>query len=137
MKASSKSDFPSAPSRRPTRLPARLYKKLVRRVSAFADSLRNDLAFSIVISASLRGFRADLLRATKGQFPLRRGRPTDPLIDAACDRVREGNSVPEVLRSQIPNWRKLDPYTRYLAAKGLRQAVARRKKRMNGSGAYK
>jgi hypothetical protein len=32
------------------------------------------------------------------------------------------------MREQIKNWDELDTYTRYLAAKGLRQAVARREK---------
>jgi len=61
----------------------------------------------------------------KRQFPLKAGRPGDPLIDKACELVRRGKSVMRVLREQIKNWNTLDPYTRYLAAKGLRQAVAR------------
>jgi len=113
-------------------MPARQKQRLVRRVAAFADSLKRDHAFARVIASDLVGFRAGLLLALKAAFPLRRGRPADPLLDAACEKVKHGKSVPEVLRSQISAWNKLDPYTRYLAAKGLRQAVARRKRRQKG-----
>ena len=65
---------------------------------------------------------------------MKAGRPSDPLIDKACELVRGGKSVPRVLREQIKNWDTLDPYTRYLAANGLRQAVGRReRKRRSGS----
>ena len=55
-----------------------------------------------------------------------RGRPRDPLIDEGCRLMAEGRSTSEVLRNQVRNWAGLDAYTRYLAAKGLRQAARRR-----------
>jgi len=105
------------------------YRKLVRFVANFMASLRRESVFSRAMDADLRAFRGDLLRAFRAQLQLRRGRRPDPLLDAACDLVKQGKSIPDVLRAQIPTWPTLDPYTRYLAAKGLRQAAARREKR--------
>jgi hypothetical protein len=104
------------------------YRKLVRLTADFIASLRREPEFGRAVNADLRGFRGDLLRAIRAQLQLRRGRRPDPLLDAACDLVKQGKSIPDVLRSQIPTWPTLDPYTRYLAAKGLRQAAARREK---------
>ncbi len=120
----SPSPAPNDPGRRT--LPPEKYRKLLRRCNAFGGTLRRDKDFAQAIRADLAGFRGDLERAMRAQFPMRRGRPTDPLLDAACRMVKEGKSVSEVLSSQIKDWDTLDPYTRYLAAKGLRQAVARR-----------
>jgi hypothetical protein len=39
---------------------------------------------------------------------------------------KQGKSVHEVLRKLIPNFDELDFYSRYLAEKGLRQALSRR-----------
>ncbi len=116
---------PALPPGRRT-LPPEKYRKLLRHCKTFAGTLRRDRDFAQAIHADPAGFRSDLERAIRGQFPMRRGRPMDPQVDAACRMVREGKSVPEVLRSQIPGWDSLDTYTRYLLAKGLRQAVARR-----------
>ncbi len=117
-------------TRKPRRfLAIRNYRKLVRLAANFTASLRREPEFSRAMSADLRGFRGDLLRAIRAQLQLRRGRRRDPLLDEACDLVKHGKSIPDVLRSQIPRWSTLDPYTRYLAAKGLRQAAARREKR--------
>ena len=104
------------------------YRKLTGYAMRLADQLNSDRVLAPHISSDLRGFREDLLFAIKRQFPLKAGRPGDPLIDKACELVRQGKSMPRVLREQIKNWDTLDPYTRYLAAKGLRQAVARREK---------
>jgi hypothetical protein len=105
------------------------YRKLLRFAVVFTESLRHESEFANAISADVRAFRADLLRAIKAQFRLRTGRHGDLHLDAACELVKKGQSVPEVLRSQITGWDTLDPYARYLASKGLRQAVARRKRR--------
>jgi hypothetical protein len=121
----SRSPAPS-PSRRT--LQPDEYRKLLRRCNTFAGTLRHDRDFAQSIRADPAGFRADLESAMRVQFPMRRGRPTDPQLDAACRMVGEGKSVPEVLRTQIPGWDSLDPYARYLTAKGLRQAVVRRKR---------
>lgn len=104
------------------------YRKLARFAATFTESLRREPEFLKAISADLRRFRGDLLRAIRAQLRLRRGRPADPLLDSACALLKQGKSVAEVLRSQIPGFATLDPYTQYLATKGLRQAAARRAK---------
>ena len=104
-------------------------RKLARMAGAFANSLRHEPEFACAIAADPARFREELLRVIRAQFRLRRGRPTDPLLDRACELVKRKKSFPEVLRLQIPDFDSLDPYTRYLAAKGLRQAVARRERR--------
>lgn len=119
--------------RKPTSfLPGKSYRKLLRLTAAFTEGLRRDPEFAEAIRADLRGFRGDLLRAIRAQLRLRRGRPTDPLLDSACALLKQGKAVAEVLRSQIPGFATLDPYTQYLSEKGLRQAAARRAKPLNG-----
>ena len=113
---------------RKPRLPRPAYRKLAEYATQLADQLKADCVVAPHITSDLRAFREDLLFVVKRQFPLKVGRPGDPLIEKACELVRQGNTVPRVLREQIKNWDTLDPYTRYLAAKGLRQAVARREK---------
>ena len=111
-------------------LPRKTYNKLAALTAGFADMLRHapDLQPWVIsaIPDDLRGFRSDLLALIRAQFPLRRGRPPDPLLDEACHMIAQGKTVPQVLRQQIPNWDEVDAYTRYLAAKGLRQAACRR-----------
>lgn len=110
-------------------LPCKSYRKLLRSAATFADSLRKEPEFAGAINADRRKFRSDVQRAIRAQFPLRRGRPTDPLLDRACGLLRQGKSVAEVLRSQIPGFETFDTYSRYLMEKGLRQAAKRRSKR--------
>jgi predicted oxidoreductase len=43
--------------------------------------------------------------------------------------LEQGKSIKEVLRLQTRNFDKVDTYGRYLAEKGLRTAVSRRRKR--------
>ena len=38
--------------------------------------------------------------------------------------VRQGKSVPEVLRAQVSDFEKLDTYGRYLVEKALRQGLS-------------
>jgi hypothetical protein len=114
--------------RRKPRLPRTAYRKLTQYAIQFADQLKKDGLLSPHIRSDLRAFREDLHFAVKRQFGLKSGRPSDPLIDKACELMRGGKSVPKVLREQIKNWDTLDAYTKYLAAKGLRQAVTRREK---------
>ncbi len=45
------------------------------------------------------------------------------------EMIEQGRTIKEVLRSQITHFEKLDAYGRYLAEKGLRGAIARRRKR--------
>jgi len=42
--------------------------------------------------------------------------------------VQHGRTVKDVLRAQLPGFDTLDTYGRYLAEKGLRAAIARRRK---------
>lgn len=83
-----------------------------------------------MISADPKGFNKIVLRLVRMGLPPRRGRPNDPKIEAAVRLVEQGKSVKTVLRSQIPGFGKLDTYGRYLAEKGLRAAISRRRKRL-------
>lgn len=98
--------------------------KLVRNLNA---EVAKHAELSRAAKKDPKGFRADLVHLIVKAYPLKRGRPTDPLIDEACELLGHGKTVPTVLRKQIRDWQKLDAYTRYLAAKGLRQAARRRK----------
>lgn len=106
-------------------LPPQRHKELAATAAVYARMLRRKFADDI--KADLNGFRSDLLRVIAGEFPLRRGRPTDPLVDDACEKVEGGMPYTDVLRGQIPNYDALDPYHQYLLAKGLRMAVSRRR----------
>lgn len=119
--------------KRERHLPREIYKKLSAHVASFTSKLRGDPELQPAIKGDLRGFRADLQALIRGQFALRRGPHTDPLIDEACRLVIEkGRTVPEALRCQIKNWKQLDPYTRSLASRGLHQAVNRRLRASQG-----
>ena len=101
--------------------------KLAVLVTDFAAGLKADPDLAAALEENPRAFRSDLERLVRSQFRLKRGRRRDPRLDAACRMVKEqGRTVPEVLRLQVKDFEKLDAYTRYLATKGLRQAVARR-----------
>jgi hypothetical protein len=103
--------------------PAR--RKLAALTAEFASGLKADPDLTPALVENPLAFRSELERLVRSQFRLKRGR--DPRLDAACRMVKEqGRTVPEVLRLQVKNFENLDAYTRYLAAKGLRQAVARR-----------
>ena len=43
--------------------------------------------------------------------------------------IEQGKTVKEILRLQTRGFDKLDAYGRYLAEKGLRMAIARRRRR--------
>lgn len=108
-------------------LPSKLHEKLATATIVFTEALRADPDFSQIIETDPHGFKGDLLRLVSAQFPLRRGRPTDPLLDDAYNKVEGGMTYTDVLRGQIPNYDALDPYQQYLLAKGLRMAVSRRR----------
>jgi hypothetical protein len=111
------------------RLPRQVHQVLANLAATFSNTLRNDPALQALIRSSPRNFRADLLGLIRAQFPLRRGRPPDPLLDEAYRMVDQGKSVPQVARIQFPDWSRKDPYERYLIVKGLGQAVRRRRPR--------
>jgi hypothetical protein len=83
------------------------------------------------IAGDPKAFKQTVLRFVRRQLPPRRGRPNDPRIDAALRMIEQGKAVKQVLRAQIPAFDKLDTYGRYLAEKGLRMSIARRRKRHN------
>lgn len=94
-------------------------------ISQFVLSLRS--RFQDQIDRDPRAFKKQVIRLIRQELPPRRGRPNDPRIDAAVRMVQQGRPVKDVLRSQIPGFDRLDTYGRYLAEKGLRAAIARRR----------
>ena len=99
-------------------------KDLESAIQNFADRLRRD--FAPEITHDPRDFKKRVLRLIRCQLPPRRGRPASPQIEVALSMLRQGKSVRDALRSQISGFDQLDTYGRYLAEKGLRQALARR-----------
>ena len=94
-------------------------------VHDFASFLK--IHFSNNLTADPRAFKKIVLRLVRRELPPKRGRPNDPQIDAAFRLVQQGRTVKEVLRLQIPRFDRLDTYGRYLAEKGIRAAIARRR----------
>ena len=92
---------------------------------AFAAQLRRE--FKQEYERDPRALRTALLKAMRFEFPLRRGRPNDPRIDEAIRMLGEGKSIREILCLQTSGFEKLDTYGRYLAEKGLRTAISRRR----------
>ena len=101
-------------------------KRLERFIHDFTGHVHRE--FASEIACDPRAFKASVLRLIRKQLPPRRGRPNDPRLDAAVQMAQQGMTVREVLRSQIEGFDKLDTYGRYLADKGLRAAIARRRK---------
>jgi hypothetical protein len=92
----------------------------------FARRLRR--TFPEKIAQDARAFKKAVLRCIRRELPPGRGRPNDPRIDAAVRLIESGRSARDVLRLQVPGYNGLDTYGRYLAEKGLRAAVSRRRK---------
>src|SRR5690349_8551819 len=57
--------------------------KLIRAATAFRGRLEQDEELAAAIGRDPAGFRDALIRAVKGRFPLKRGRPVDPNIQRA------------------------------------------------------
>jgi hypothetical protein len=93
-------------------------------VEEFASALRRE--FRDDFAQDARAFRYRIIQLVRRALPLRRGRPPDETLNAAWEMRKQGKSVREVLGNLIPNFEELDLYLRYLAEKGLRQALARR-----------
>jgi hypothetical protein len=92
----------------------------------FAHRLKRNFAHEITQDA--KEFKKRVLQFVRRELPPRRGRPNDPRLDAAARMVANGRSLREVLRAQVPSFDGLDTYGRYLAEKGLRSAVTRRRR---------
>ena len=107
-------------------------ENLEHRLKTFSVQLRRDFAQEITLDA--RRFKSQVLKLVRRGLPPRPGRPNDPQIDAAVRLVQQGMSLKDVLRLQIPGFERLDTYGRYLAEKGLRAAIARRRKRTTSNG---
>jgi hypothetical protein len=103
-------------------------RNLEETVIQFVTGVRS--RFQDQIASDARGFKKLIIRLVRRQLPPRPGRPNDPQIDAAFRLVQQGRTVKDVLRLQIPGFERLDTYGRYLAEKGLRAAIARRRKRV-------
>jgi hypothetical protein len=84
--------------------------------------------FAQDVARDAKAFKKQVLRLIRRELPPGRGRPNDPRLDYAARMVGQGKTVKYILRSQIPGFDKLDTYSRYLAEKGLRAAIARRRK---------
>ena len=101
-------------------------KSLARDVRGFVQQLQRNHASDIARDA--RGFKKQVVTLIRRELPPRRGRPNDPRIDAALQMIERRKSVKEILRCQIPGFEQMDTYGRYLAEKGLRTAIARRRR---------
>jgi hypothetical protein len=95
-------------------------------ISQFASKLRS--RFRDQIARDAREFKKLVLRLMRRELPPRPGRPNDPRLDAACRMIHQGKTVKQVLRVQVPDFDRLDTYGRYLAEKGLRAALVRRRR---------
>ena len=115
---------PLPPGERPAKRPAKRLEALVR---DFVARVRRDCGEEL--ERDPKALRAAALRLVRRELPLRRGRPNNPRIDAAVQMLEQGKSIKEILRLQTRNFDKVDTYGRYLAEKGLRTAVTRRRKR--------
>ena len=96
----------------------------VRRIAA---RLKRDYADEIARDAAR--FKKHVLGLIRQELPPRPGRPNNPRIDQALAMVSQGKSIKQVLRHQVPGFDNMDTYSRYLAEKGLRTAIARRRRR--------
>jgi len=95
-------------------------------VRHFAKRVKHDCAEEI--SRNPAAFKKLVVKLVRRELPPRPGRPNDPRLDAAAHMVQQGKSVKDVLSSQIVGFERLDTYGRYLAEKGLRSALARRRR---------
>jgi hypothetical protein len=96
-------------------------------VGSFTSDLKRD--FSEQIAADPRAFKKQVVRLIRLELPPKRGRPNDPRLDTALRMLNQGKTVKDILRAQVPGFDQLDTYSRYLAEKGLRAAIARRRVR--------
>ena len=96
-------------------------------VADFVRVVRSKFAHEVAHDP--KALKSLVLRLVRKELPPRRGRPNDPRIDAAVRMFEQGKPTKEILRLQTRGFDKLDDYGRYLAEKGLRMAIARRRKR--------
>jgi hypothetical protein len=94
-------------------------------VQEFTAILKRKFAQEIMNDAT--AFKKHVVRLIRRELPPRRGRPANPALDAAVRMIEQGKTFRDVLRLQVPNFEQMDTYGRYLAEKGLREAIARRR----------
>jgi hypothetical protein len=94
-------------------------------IRQFGNRLKRDFGGELARDPTI--FKKQVVRLIRRELPPRPGRPNDPRLDAAVRMLEQGKSSKDVLRSQIPNFDEMDTYGRYLAEKGLRAALARRR----------
>lgn len=99
---------------------------LKQTVRQFAASLKRHFAQELADDPTR--FRGQVLEIIRRELPFRRGRRNDPRIDAAWRMIQQGKSPRDVIRLQLPDFDQMDTYGRYLAEKGLRAAIARRRR---------
>jgi hypothetical protein len=113
----------------------RIRSNEVEKTPADVDSAIRDFAaklkwdYSQELESDPRAFKKRAVRSFRRELPPGRGRPTDQQLDAAARRVDQGKPVRDVVRWLVPGYDQLDTVGRYLTAKGLRAALARRRKR--------
>jgi len=93
-------------------------------IRQIGDRLKRD--FAEEMAGDPTTFKKRVVSLIRRGLPPRRGRPNDPRFDVAILMIKQGKSVKDVLRTQIPNFDQMDTYGRYLAEKGLRFALVRR-----------
>ena len=108
-------------------------KALEAGILEFVERLKQE--YPQEIARNPRDFKKKVLKLIRRTLPPKRGRPASPQFEAALAMLRQGKSIRDVLRAQINNFDNLDAYGRYLAEKGLRQALTRRGLRMRPSAA--
>ncbi len=106
------------------------HRPLQERLEAFTGDFAKKIKreFAPEISRDPKAFKTSILRLMRRALPLRRGRPNDPQIDAAMRMLHQGKSVKEILRLQIRGFDDMDTFGRFLVEKGIRTAIARRRK---------
>jgi hypothetical protein len=100
--------------------------RLEATISGFVRRLKR--SFGSELTQDPKGFKLRVLEVLRCELPTKRGRPSDPRLDEAARMVEQGTPTREVLRWLVPGFDNVDEYGRYLAAKGLRAALARRRK---------
>jgi hypothetical protein len=99
---------------------------LEQAIRQFGNRLKREFAEEMTRTPAI--FKKQVVRLIRQELPPRRGRPNDPRLDAAVKMVEKGKPLKDVLRLQIPGFDVLDTYSRYLAEKGLRAALSRRRR---------
>ena len=102
-------------------------KDINRKLRTFAAALKRDFAEDV--TRDPKGFKKQVVKLIRRELPPKPGRPNDPRYDKAARMADQGKNSGEILRSLDAGFDSLDPWTRMLAARGLRAALRRRGRR--------